>query len=175
VETLLANIAAKGRQAGPAAKPGESSDPVAGKVSHPVLYRYKPVENYKIGTFELINGSDLYTLVQGSPPGKVADRTAPAGGSAEAVIAAHKRDGWRPLGIAFAPFRKDADIPLKPLQGAEGNIKAVKGQYICTEFIILFIWREPTKDVAPPPAGGGGGAGAGPGAGGGAGKAAQPK
>ena len=146
VGTLLANIAAKGKQAGAAPKPGEPPDPIGGKVSHPMLYRYKWVDNHQPGEFKLIDGSDLYLLVQGSSPGRVVDR-APAPGNPGSQVAASpsRREGWQPI-----PHRTAAEREAgKHLEGAQGAAKIVKGQFIRTEFIVLFIWREPTQDVVP--------------------------
>jgi hypothetical protein len=148
VETLLANIISKSKKPTTPAKPGEL-DPITAKVSHPVLYAHKPMENTIPGKFELIESSDLYVLVHGAPLGK-GERLAPTGSGAAATPRS-QRDGWRPLGLALASYApRDGDKGL--LQGASGGPAkpTQRGQYMRTEFIILFIWREPTFDVAPP-------------------------
>jgi type IV pilus assembly protein PilM len=176
VDTLLANIAAKGAKAEAAPKPGEPGDPIGGKVSHPVLYRYKPVENHQPGKFELIENSDMFLLVQGGIPGKAGDR---APGGAAGMLGGGKRDGWKPLGANAATLKpRDADQPARPLDASAGRAEVKKGQYVRTEFIILFIWREPTWDVVASAVSSGSGAGANAGAGAGkagAGKAGQGK
>src|SRR5262249_46820902 len=139
VDTLLANIASRGKGSGAAPKPGESEDPVVGRVSHPVLYRYKPVSNHQPGRFDLIGGSDLAILATGSSPGKVVERPPPgAGGAGAGAAGGSKRDGWKPLGNAATAAFQPREDPNKHLEGAEGKVKHVKGQTLRTEFIILF-------------------------------------
>jgi hypothetical protein len=155
VNTLMANIIAGAGKTAPAKKGDEPEDPIAGKISHPVLYKDMWDDNYVPGKFKLIDTSDLYLLVHGAPPGKTAAAAGgppPAGGAPALADPGTRRDGWRPLGLAgggYAP--RDLDRPNNYLQGAQGAPKPVEqGKHIRTEFIILFIWREPTFDEKTP-------------------------
>ncbi|OAI54270.1 hypothetical protein AYO44_15245 [Planctomycetaceae bacterium SCGC AG-212-F19] len=154
VDTLMANIIATGGKAAPPKKTDEPEDPIAGKISHPVLYKDMWVENSIPGQFKLIDSSDLYLLVHGAPPGKTAAASGPPPGAGTPALAdpGTRRDGWRALGLASAAYApRDLDRPNNFLQGAQGAPKPVeKGKYIRTEFIILFIWREPTFDEKTP-------------------------
>jgi type IV pilus assembly protein PilM len=164
VETFIQNLIQNSTRADKARRPGEI-EPVTGKVSHVVLYRYRWVEKPLPGKFELVDGSDLYTLVHGGPLGKkLDDRSAgiplapvapvPPGGKAASApvvqlpgMANQVREGWRPLGLARDHYQSRGDelVLLKgPQDQASG--KAQPGQYIRTEFIALFVWKEPTFD-----------------------------
>src|SRR5262249_44612166 len=69
VETRIENLATCAPK-GPAPKKGELPDPINGKVSHPVLYRFQQTEQPLAGQFNQIDKSDLYYLVSGHALGK---------------------------------------------------------------------------------------------------------
>jgi hypothetical protein len=124
------------------------------EVSHVVLYRATafPADHNDLNKFELINSSDLTYLVTGlKPDQKRVDPTpnltakgAPPVAAAARVDTA--RQAWKPAGnvAGVAKARavlKDDKEKDKP--------KDRKDQLTRTEFVVLFVWREPLMDDTP--------------------------
>jgi type IV pilus assembly protein PilM len=190
VETLVDNIATKARKAAEV-KDGEPPDPIAGKdgklITHPVLYKFTWMQNAGSAPFELIGGSDLHVLATGQQLGKLKggkmilldDQSAtapPAGGKdAPPPPVSRSRKGWKPLGKALDSYTAPEEGAAPKAKVLVGDTKGLpvkeKGQYVRTEFVVLFIWREPTFDEEKPsgppipakPATGAAGAGPAPG------------
>jgi type IV pilus assembly protein PilM len=148
VETFLDNLATKARKAG-GEKPGEPPDPLNGKISHSIWYRSKAKKEAR--DFELINHSDLHYLITSKSLGKQKPGMAPITPPVlpgQPAPAANRREGWKPFGMTMSTYlpRGEEGEAHKPLAGSSEKITAEKGQFIRTEFIILFVWREPTFD-----------------------------
>jgi hypothetical protein len=152
LDTLVHNLGTRAR------KPADPKvpDPVGGKVSHPVLYQYKAVPDPIATQFHLINTTDLVFLATGRPAGKDGNPQPPErtpGGQ----IKVERRDGWRPIGPVLLPAGAGiTDRTSMPVIIKDKDKKELpKDQFTRTEFIVLFVWKEPLDDPkaidAPPP------------------------
>lgn len=151
-------------------------DPIKGKISHVFLYNCWTIDEPKPGVFEKLNVNYLRPLVTGTP-----DASNP---QTPAAPTGQTRDTWQPLaggggagsaaggGVAVAPamapalprggggrggeVRLGGPIPAAPVANPNAGPNVVgtpriKPRY---EFVIMFIWREPTpsdKLVTPAP------------------------
>jgi type IV pilus assembly protein PilM len=135
------------------------------RIGYLFVYKNKSVPNPEAGKFELIGRSELRELVKGiadggggkekdkgmmQPPGAPGGDQAKGGDAPKA-----NRDAWNPIGEiatavlggggggnnAFGGGHKEAPPPA-----LGGNLQAR------TEFVILFVWREPLPVQAAPPA-----------------------
>jgi type IV pilus assembly protein PilM len=124
------------------AKPGELPDkgPVLNRVSHVVLLATSGAETSSTNTFQLITGGKLSGLAtnKGAPaaPAGQPGQTAPnMPGMQERIQGGPGGgDGWSPL------------VSLNPSGSSSGNpaSKGAEKLHHRTEFIVLFIWKEPT-------------------------------
>lgn len=148
-DTLIENLAHTKRQE-PEADPTKPLDPISGKISHVVLLRYKWVQNHVEGVFELINRSELYPLATGNKPRRANDVEPPS----QPGATGRDRSRWKPLGNLDVGFKDRGDVWVPP--GGDKTAPKSEGRSVRTEFVIYFIWREPTpsdgdlKAVAQP-------------------------
>jgi len=119
----------------PAAAKKDPVHPLAERVSHPTLYRYRPDDKPNGLAFHLINDSVLPSLVTGYTPGAMGP-----GGKPIPVMG---RDGWRPLGSEAAKFGQGGDKVVQQQPPPDPKVDVKQGQPVRTEFIVLFIYREP--------------------------------
>jgi type IV pilus assembly protein PilM len=140
--------------------------PVLGRISHLFLYRYQPRKTADSGGFEVIGRSVLDNLVTVmAPPGTEEGKGSTTGGGKGASTGAGKgtagsgaqggtaagkggkggasdqptkpkptRTNWRGLGE-----RRSGMVP----PGSDGSTPTAPSEHIRTEFVILFVWREP--------------------------------
>jgi type IV pilus assembly protein PilM len=162
-ETLVQNLATKvpRKAAAPVEKaaaivPGVPAppprkgpvNPLADRVGWPVLYRYRDDDKPAGPVFHLIDSTVLPGLVagfMGGGPGGPGGPGVPGGpGPGGKMAAPRGRDAWRPLGSEGAKFAQGADkiIQQQPEEAKKAD-PLKKGQHRRTEFIVLFIWREP--------------------------------
>jgi type IV pilus assembly protein PilM len=171
LNTLVENLAvptAAGNKLSP-----EMEKDIQKQISHVFLYKFAKIDNPEPGVLETIKTSYLREVLGGNapggPPGHVQRQPNPDQ-QGEAPKSAAVNDNWRPLGdIAAASFsgtfgtagpagiRKGP--PPAPVSAAAGNAPAEAGNGPArprvprTEFVILFVWREPLppdQAVAPP-------------------------
>ncbi|MBY0522659.1 MAG: type IV pilus assembly protein PilM [Gemmataceae bacterium] len=163
LDTFVDNLATHA-----AKKPGEGKepkgikngelDPLTGRISHVVLYRFPRDEKPVGAKFHIIDSTVLPNLVagvtSGVPSGGPPDKPGQPGTKPPPPSGGRNRDGWRPLGTDGAHFGRGGDKIVNTDQGEFGKFpkkdpKEVKGQPPTrTEFIILFVWREPTPTDA---------------------------
>jgi type IV pilus assembly protein PilM len=154
------------------------ADPVYGLVSHVLLYKYNSKDaQVAAGKFDLIDKTALPELLnaargggEGRGPGGPGG-PGPGGrpGRHEGVgdaSSSHSRAGWVPLGggasaLGNGPVGREAGPgPVGPANPATSTTEPSKqAKETKTEFVILFVWREPTPSTpdAPKAAGGSGG------------------
>jgi hypothetical protein len=161
--------AVEGEQAAPAASPDKG--PVINRISHVILYKTQMTDVIGTATaapppFALINRSVLDDLLlTGTTPGSQGfstDTTMGMGeGSTDGALAAPTpaamRASWVPLGGATDPQagyglqdgtneRRYDSFPMDPMGRSETGPNAQTNAPVHkrTEFVILFIWSEPT-------------------------------
>ncbi len=161
IDTLLTNLSTRHKALKPAeekkadteVKKDEADkkpeEPIGGKVSHVVLYRIKEIANPEPGVYPLIKDSYVAPLVGAAPfakPGESPPANAAAIGD---------RAGWQPIGSPAANVLKPGDASAKNL--LDTGEKPKKVELTRTEFVVLFIWKEPTPSdevvSETPPAG----------------------
>lgn len=145
-DTLIENLATRLRQPVPD-DPSKPLDPISGKVSHVVLLRYKWVQNHVTGVFELINRSELYPLATGNKPRNPNQVDAPEGfgpnrGEQPVVLQGKDRSKWKPLPNIEVGFKTRGSDELNP--PIDKTAPKSDGRSVRTEFVIYFIWKEPT-------------------------------
>ncbi len=147
---------------------------VINNVSHVVLYKEKTLNRGDTGNFVLINNSVLDALVSGgagagqpgspaAPPGMQMPTGKGLGGPRGGMLGsggltgASGRDTWKPISSVDSGASRQAG-PFgfgQPGQKDPPPEPAVKdGGHLRTEFVILFVWKEPLSDLAsktPPP------------------------
>ena len=169
LETLVDNLNTKRKVgivappvAGPAAKgPAGTAkdepkkpeiDPIKGNVSHVVLF-VRPDRTPIGAKFELIKESLLMSLVTGKSGSADAKKAAPpppstGQGNRGKTVRSDPRAGWNPLGAetqtSLQPKAPERIFAALGTGQPEAVQKVERGQYIRTEFIVLFVWREPT-------------------------------
>jgi type IV pilus assembly protein PilM len=105
-------------------------EPIVGKISHVVLYRQQEVASPDPGVFPLIKDGFVAALLgiartkEGEPP---------------PGAAGNPRFNWKPLGGDAANILRAGDINAVQKAG-----KDEKKEMRRTEFVILFVWHEPT-------------------------------
>ena len=148
-------------------KDKEMTDRIKERVSHLLVYKIKQVPVPITGRFEYISRSYLPDLMKsevavrpglgmGEPPPPVNLPPAvlpPPGAPGVAGAAAKSRDAWKPLGdIASSIFtvsgKGPQDLPIPQPQILIPMDKKAKDAALAlivprTEFVILFVWREP--------------------------------
>ncbi len=174
--------AAKPAAEGADQKPSTSEGPVVNNVSHVLLYTAD-----ERGNGSLLNTSVLAGLVKSAPAaggdtggqGAMPSMTggtggSPAGGAPGAGGGGKGRDGWTPLGGPAGSgggnpgFGGGSPAPgaMMPVPATGGAEAAARPQHPRTEFVVLFIWKEPTpsddlvhlnEDTGPASGGGPGG------------------
>ena len=149
--------APKAGQPAPAGKPGEpagdAAPPVGRPISHVVLYKVVNRPANDASNFEIIKTSYLDALVAGgggggartTPQGDIAPK-GPASGGAVAPKAPPVAPGiggltGRPGGAGAEGWEPLAGGTV--LGGAATEAKTTEPRHKRTEFVILFIWREP--------------------------------
>jgi type IV pilus assembly protein PilM len=132
-----------------------TGDPINDKMSHPVLYDFKNVPNPQPGKFELIGTSFVKTLLTpaaGSGPPGTPGTPAP-GGTAPGGAGGRSPETWQPLGSLMsntggyagaAGPRGINPVAVPPVSGQPVGGEAGDKRLTRTEFVVLFIWREPT-------------------------------
>jgi hypothetical protein len=123
------------------------ANPLADRISHPLLYRYRPDEKPSGPVFHLIENSVM--------PGLVAGYSGPTVGPGGRPVTPRGRDAWRPVGMDPAKFGQGSDQTQPPEDPNRSKVEVKKDQHVRTEFIVLFIWREPigveeSSDVTAP-------------------------
>ena len=142
-------------------------DPIDGRISHAFLYFCRKVLDPQPGVFTEINSSPLRDLIGGGsgsggvggpPPGMAGAGVGTAGapgmpGAGGGASGADSRSAWQPLGSAAGGGNSAGSGAggTAPGTGGAGAAPAAVGakNRIRYEFIVYFIWREPTMD---PPA-----------------------
>jgi type IV pilus assembly protein PilM len=171
-------------KAGPAGTPPKvdfdsTREPVLGRISHVLLYKYQKKTTADTGGLEIISSSYLDSLVAGEggggeaggmkPPGPGGGQpmspTSPTGGKMGGMTPSAPggggntetpkadRSGWKSLssrggsggtGVGGAAGMGGAGGG----GGAAGGASAASGLHERTEFVIVFIWDEPTPSDA---------------------------
>lgn len=143
-------------------------EPVKGNISHVVLF-VRPDKKPIGHEFELIKESLLMPLVAGvvpvdpnasNAPPPTTPPPPPGRPGAAPPPASKSRAGWKPLGAetqaTLIPKGAERIFAQMEVAQPEKVEKVEKGHYTRTEFIVLFVWREPTPSDAlkgpPPPA-----------------------
>ncbi|MCS6850138.1 MAG: type IV pilus assembly protein PilM [Gemmataceae bacterium] len=165
-DTLMANLAtragprktapppqaAPANPSVPAEKEMKDDDAIKGRISHVFLYAYNPVRNPDPARFELIHRSYLRDLIAGGKfeePGTMPGTGLPPGTQSLDLGLDRSRNRWKPVGgVGTAPSRPaddqgGANSPSETTT-PRADIEVKKGQIVRTEFVIMFVWDEPT-------------------------------
>jgi hypothetical protein len=105
-------------------------EPIGGKLSHVCLYRVQEIANPEPGVFPLIKDSFLAALLGVA---RTKEGELPTGAGA--------RIQWKPLGSESANVLKAGDINAAPKTAKDDKEKKEMRR---TEFVITFVWQEPT-------------------------------
>ena len=138
-------------------KDKEMTKRIKERVSHLLVYKNKPVAVPVTGRFEHISKSWLPDLLKVEPVVKVVpgvgDPPPPGNPVPPVVVAAtpsgKSREGWKPIGERAASIfggkeALDVPPPPPPVLLDEKARKAAQAMIVPrTEFVILFVWREP--------------------------------
>lgn len=103
------------------------------RISHPVLLAYKSVPN-PTGDFQLINTSQVPRLLGVAAPAAAKGRP-PAGASSVGA--------WRPLGGAADNLPAEGEV-VPGVDPAGAAKKGAAKDLWRTEFVVLFVWQEPS-------------------------------
>lgn len=116
-------------------------NPIAGKISHVFLAHSKAVENPDPVRFQLINRSALSELIGIAAPKKDGENIAldPA---IEAVVA--PRRGWKSIGGVGTEEKGTGSVLSSAAEENKPRDPNKKPEPTRTEFILIFVWREPT-------------------------------
>ena len=159
---------------GAAPKPATQADldmpatgPVVNRIGHILLYKFAEKDTNDTYSFEILGRSDLPDLAKANAPaaGRPGSTTVNATSPGAAL-----RETWTPLGLfavanAGAAARPAPPAPVPAVPGRGGPEKPTGAEPIKhrrTEFVILFVWKEPTPsaalrkeepDIAAPPPG----------------------
>jgi type IV pilus assembly protein PilM len=139
-DTLIENLA-HSKRLEPKADATKPLDPISGKITHVVLLRNQWVKDHVEGVFELINRSELYPLATGNKPRRANEVDPPARGEQPGGTG-KDRSRWKPLANLDIGFKSKGD-DWAPPRGDKPAPKS-EGRSVRTEFVIYFIWREPT-------------------------------
>jgi hypothetical protein len=128
----LVSISSEGKEATEVKVGKLELEPVGGRVSHALIYKQKEVHEPKPGQFEIIKDSYVALLVGSVKSGE--------GGGAIG-----SRAGWKPLGGSAADVLKVGNLAAAEFKPDDDKKKTEQPPR--AEFIIVFIWKEPTPSV----------------------------
>ncbi|MFN4261515.1 MAG: type IV pilus assembly protein PilM [Gemmataceae bacterium] len=159
INTLLENLKNADKAPTGEANAQDKLPSVGSRVSHVFLYRTQSVDNPDPDKFSLIDKNFLPTLIplreprrEETTPDAPAIPGVPGAAPAPAVPAVpftasasdRKRFGWMSLLRPSTATKDDQPIFIDPSQPAKEDSSRPQQGLRRTEFVIMFVWREPT-------------------------------
>ena len=174
---IVKNAPGNNAEAAPAAAAGlPDLGPVVNRVSHVLVYKYLTKKTNERSNFEIISQSYLGNALRAGgfgegggapgggmpPPGSPGGPGMSGGGAGGGAAAAPTRDSWQPLGSTGAVSSQGGyggggmgmgGGPGDTMTGPGGTASTAtttgaKSNHTRTEFVIFFIWKEPTPSDA---------------------------